>query len=71
MDSKGTQETIVYPHIVFPIDNFDDVGSLGQLIFMLILFAISRKHFFLFRCKFAVDIIPRNRIYAPSSSSLL
>ncbi|KAM3183595.1 hypothetical protein ACTXT7_010032 [Hymenolepis weldensis] len=25
MDSKGTQETIVYPHIVFPIDNFEEV----------------------------------------------
>ncbi|KAL5962817.1 hypothetical protein TSMEX_009474 [Taenia solium] len=24
MVSKGTQETIVYPHIVFPIDNFED-----------------------------------------------
>ncbi|KAM7539828.1 hypothetical protein Aperf_G00000036941 [Anoplocephala perfoliata] len=25
MDSKGTQETIVYPHIVFSIDNFEEV----------------------------------------------
>lgn len=26
MVSKGTQETIVYPHIVFSIDNFEDVS---------------------------------------------
>ncbi len=26
MNSKGTQETIVYPHVVFPIDNFEDVS---------------------------------------------
>uniref|UniRef100_A0A5K3FLG0 SPATA6 domain-containing protein n=1 Tax=Mesocestoides corti TaxID=53468 RepID=A0A5K3FLG0_MESCO len=25
MNSKGTQESIVYPHVVFPIDNFEDV----------------------------------------------
>lgn len=27
MDSKGKQETIVYPHVVFPIDDFDNVST--------------------------------------------